>query len=91
MMIIRPVSASEDIQAAPSANATINANALVYIVNTNTTAAGVLVAESTPKTVYVPAGEGIVLEKERGAVIDAAHGQTGITTHVWAQAVAYTN
>jgi len=88
-MIIKPVSASEDIQAGPSGNATILANTLVYIVNTNTTAAGILVAESTPKTVYVPAEGSIILEKEHGAVIDAAHGQTGITTHVWAQAIAY--
>jgi len=88
-MIIKPVSASEDIQVAPSADATILANTLIYVVNTNTTAAGIVVADSTPKTVYVPAGESIVLEKEHGAVIDAAHGQAGITTHVWAQAIAY--
>jgi hypothetical protein len=90
-MIIKPVSASEDIQVGPSADATVLANTLIYIVNTNTTAAGILVAEATPKTVYVPAQGSIVLEKEHGAVIDAAHGQVGITTHVWAQAVAYTN
>ena len=89
-MIIKPVSESEDIQAAPAANATILANTLVYIVNTNNAVAGVLVAESTPKIVYIPAGGSIILEKEHGAVIDSV-GQAGITTSVWAQAVAYTN
>jgi len=90
-MIIKAVSASEDIQVAASADATILSNTLVYIVNTNTVAAGILVAETTPKTVYVPAGGSIILEKEHGAVIDAAHGQVGVTTHVWAQSVAYSN
>ena len=90
-MIIKPVSASEDIQAAPAANATILANTLVYVVNTNNAVAGVLVAESTPKTVYIPAGGSIVIEKEHGSVIDVPVGQPGITTHIWAQAVAYTN
>lgn len=84
-MIIKAVSASEDIQAAPAADATILANTLVYIVNTTNVAVGILVAESTPKTVYVPASGSIILEKENGAVIDAT---SGIGT-VWAQAVAY--
>lgn len=90
-MIIKPVSASEDIQAAPAGNATILANTLVYVVNTNNAVAGVLVAESIPKTVYIPAGGSIVIEKEHGSVIDVPGGQSGITTHIWAQAVAYTN
>ena len=89
-MIIKAVSASEDIQVAPTADATILANTLVYVVNTNNAAAGVQVAESTPKTVYIPAGGSIIIEKEHGSVIDVPAGQSGITTHIWAQAVAYT-
>jgi len=89
-MIIRPVSASEDIQAAASVDATILSNTLIYIVNTNNAAAGILVAGSTPRTIYVSANSSIVIEKEHGAALDST-GQAGISTHVWAQAVAYTN
>jgi len=87
-MIIKPLSTSEDIKAAPLANATALAGTLVYVVNTNTTAAALItVANQTPVTVYVPAGEGAIIEKERGAVIDASTASSS----VWATAVAYSN
>ena len=89
-MIIKPVSVSEDIQPAPSANSTILSNTLIRIVNTNNAHVGVNIAETLPKTVYIPPNESIVIEKEHGSVIDVPAGQSGITTHIWAQAVAYT-
>ena len=90
-MIIKPVSVSEDIQPTSAANGTILSNTLIRIVNTNNAHVGVNIAETLPKIVYIPPNESIVIEKEHGSVIDVPPDQPGITTHVWAQAVAYTN
>ena len=82
-MIIKPLTAAEDIQAAPLADATALAGTLLWVVNTNNAAAKVTVANASAVTVYIPAGEGMAIRKDPGAVVDASTASGS----VWATAL----
>ena len=71
-MIINPLAEAEDIQAAPLSGTTALAVTLLWVVNTATTVSKVTVANSVAATFYIPAGEGVFVEKERGAVVEAS-------------------
>ena len=86
-MIIKPLTAAEDIQAAPLADATALAGTLLWVVNTNNTAAKVTVANASAVTLYIPAGEGMAIRKDSGAVVEASTASGS----VWASAIAYQN
>ena len=86
-MIVNPLAEAEDIQAAPLAGTTALAVTLLWIVNTATTASKVTVANSVAATLYIPAGEGVFVEKERGAVVEASTAASS----VWATPCAYSN
>lgn len=86
-MIIKPLSAAEDIQAAPLADAFALNGTLLWVVNTNNAAAKVTVANASPVTVYVPAGAGMAIRKDYGAVVEASTASGS----VWATSIAYEN
>ena len=86
-MIINPLAEAEDIQAAPLAGNTALAVTLLWIVNTATTSSKVTVANSVASSFYIPAGEGIFVEKERGAAVEASTADSS----VWATPCAYSN
>jgi|ETNmetMinimDraft_21_1059911.scaffolds.fasta_scaffold00028_3 hypothetical protein len=86
-MIIKPLTAAEDIQAAALADAAALAGTLLWVVNTHSNAAKVTVANASPVTVYIPANAGMAIKKEPGAVVEASTGGSS----VWATLIAYGN
>ena len=74
-------------KAVASADATALAGTLLWVVNTNNAAAKVTVANASAVTVYIPAGEGMAIRKDPGAVVDASTASGS----VWASAIAYQN
>lgn len=83
-MVLKPYGSAVDIKAGAGAFA---GDKLVWVVNTHSDAAKVTVANATPAIIYIPAGEGIIIEKEPGAALEAATAGS----NVWATAVAYAN
>ena len=88
-MIIKPKSLSVDIQAGISSvpNSDSIGASLVSIVNTNTTAA-LVVLNPDNTNIYIAAGERVVVQKDPATTLDATG--TG-STSVWATAVGFTN
>ncbi len=86
-MIIKPLSAAEDIQAAALAGTVALKGTLLWVVNTNNAAAKVTVANASPVIVYIPAGAGMAIRKDYGAAAEASTASGS----VWATSIAYEN
>ncbi len=83
-MVLKPYGNAVDVQAGAGA---FGGDKLVWVVNTHSAAAKVTIANATPAIIYIPAGEGILIEKESGAAVEASTAGAS----VWATAVAYAN
>ncbi len=82
-MIVKPLSAAVNIQ--PAASAVSDAT-LVSVLNTNTGA--VLIVNSNGNTVYIAAGERVMIQKSPTETLQAT---TGASSAVWATSVAFRN
>ena len=83
-MVLKPYGDAVDVKAGAGA---FGGDRLVWVVNTHSAAAKVTIANATPAIIFIPAGEGLLIEKEPGAAVDAATAGA----NVWATAVAYAN
>ena len=83
-MVLKPYGSAVDLKAGAGAFA---GDKLVWVVNTHSAAAKVTVANATPAIIYVPAGEGLLIEKEPGAALEASTAGA----NVWATACAFAN
>lgn len=82
-MIVKPLSAAVNVQAAAS---DVSDATLVSLVNTN--ASAVLIVNSNGNQVYIAAGERVVIQKNPSETLQAT---TGASSAVWATSVAFTN
>lgn len=82
-MILKPLSTAVNIQAGAS---NVSSATLVSVVNTN--AGAVLIVNSNGNTVYIAAGERVMIQKNPTETLQAT---TGASSAVWATSSAFTN